>query len=183
MKIKSIGFLTAASLFMMSGAANANFLFDIYAGGTYGIGGYTLITDDNDISKSAHSYGAILGMDIPMFRLELEYNYLDTDALTMNLGLINAYFKIPTPIVKPYIGAGIGSTFDSKYEPNTTTHITIDDTIAYQGMVGITLDVPVIPFDIDVEGRVLYAPDIYAISDIETDLLQYEGRVKLRYIF
>lgn len=183
MKTKSFGILTAASIFMMMGSANANMLFDIYAGGTYGMGGYTIYTDDQDFSKSAQSYGGVLGMDIPMFRIELEYNYLDTDALTVNLGLVNAYFKIPTPIVKPYIGAGIGTTFDSKYELADHTHIKIDDTIAYQGMVGITLDIPVIPFNIDIEGRVLYAPEIYKIADIKSDLLQYDGRVKLRYIF
>lgn len=183
MNIKSFGILTAATIMLSAGAANANLLFDIYAGATYGIGGYTMFADDNDISKSSQSYGAVLGMDIPMFRVELEYNYLDSDAITANLGMVNAYFKVPTPVVKPYIGVGIGSTFDSKYEPKNTAAIDIEDTLAYQGMLGITLDVPVIPFNIDVEGRVLYAPDIYKSADIEPDLLQYEGRVKLRYVF
>lgn len=164
---------------LSAGAANANMLFDIYAGGTYGFGGYTMYTDGDNISKSSQSYGAVLGMDIPMFRVELEYNYLDADALSINTGFVNAYFKIPTPIVKPYIGAGIGSTFDSKYEPKNLGSNDIDDTMAYQGMLGITLNLPVIPFNIDVEGRVLYAPDI--MTDI--DLLQYEARAKLRYVF
>lgn len=164
---------------LSAGAANANMLFDIYAGGTYGLGGYTMYTGDHDISKSAQSYGAILGMDIPMFRIELEYNYMDTDALNINTGFVNAYFKIPTPIVKPYIGAGIGSTFDSKYEPTKGIKTDIDDVMAYQGMLGITLDLPAIPFNIDVEGRVMYVPDI--MTDV--DLLQYEGRAKLRYVF
>ncbi len=183
MKIKSFGILTAASVMLMSGAANANLLFDIYAGGTYGIGGYTLFTDGNHMSKSSQSYGAVVGLDIPMFRVELEYNYLDADAGNVNIGLINAYFKIPTPVVKPYIGVGIGSTFDSKYENIANTQIDLDDVIAYQGMLGITLNLPVVPFNIDVEGRVLYAPDFYEVADITTDLLQYEGRVKLRYVF
>ena len=183
MNIKSFGILTAASVILMTGSANANLLFDIYAGGTYGYGGYTLYTDGDDFSKSAQSYGAILGMDIPMFRIELEYNYMDTDALSLNLGLINAYFKLPTPIAKPYIGVGIGSTFDSKYEPTSTTSIEIKDVMAYQGMLGLTLDLPIIPFNIDIEGRVLYAPDLYENTNLTTDLLQYEGRVKLRYMF
>ena len=183
MKTKTLVFLTAATVAMSTGAANANLLFDIYAGGTYGIGGHTLYTDDVDTSASSQSYGAILGIDIPMFRIEAEYNYLDTDELSINLGMLNAYFKLPTPIVKPYIGAGIGTTFSSKYEPADTASIDIDDTIAYQGRLGVTLDVPVIPFNIDIEGRVLYVPDIYQVADVETDLLQYEGRVKLRYVF
>lgn len=183
MNTKSFGILTAATIILTAGAANANMLFDIYAGATYGMGGYTLFADDKDYSKSSQSYGAVLGMDIPLVRIELEYNYLDADAITANLALVNAYFKFPTPIVKPYIGAGIGSTFDSKYEPNDTTKIDIEDAMAYQGMLGITLDLPVIPFNIDVEGRVLYAPDLFQVADIEHDLLQYEGRVKLRYVF
>ena len=72
MNIKSFGILTATTIMMSAGAANANMLFDIYAGATYGIGGYTLFADDNDISKSSQSYGAVLGMDIPLFRVELE---------------------------------------------------------------------------------------------------------------
>ena len=93
MNTKSFAILTATTIMLSAGAANANMLFDIYAGGTYGIGGYTLYTNDQDISKSSQSYGAVLGMDIPMFRLELEYNYLPAAALTANLGLVNAYFK------------------------------------------------------------------------------------------
>lgn len=165
------------------GAANANLLFDVYAGGTYGVGGYTLFMDGEHESASAMSYGAVVGMDIPLFRFELEYNYMDADEFRMNSGFINAYFKVPTPVVKPYIGAGIGSTFDSEYKPAAMTPITIEDTMAYQGMLGLTLDIPVLPVDIDVEGRVLYAPDIFKTAGIEPDLLQYEGRVKLRYIF
>lgn len=183
MKIKSLGILTAATVMLSAGAANANFLFDIYAGGTYGIGGYTVFADDDHQSYSSQSYGAVLGMDIPLFRFELEYNYLDADELTMNMGLINAYFKFPVPVVKPYIGVGIGSTFSSKYEPSAAPHIDIDDTMVYQGMLGVTFDIPVIPFNIDVEGRALYAPDLYTMGDLEPDVLQYEGRVKLRYVF
>ena len=179
MNTKSFALLTATTIMLSAGAANANMLFDIYAGGTYGIGGYTMFTNGDDISKSMQSYGAVLGMDIPLFRVELEYNYLDADAIKANLGFVNAYFKLPTPVIKPYIGVGIGSTFDSKYEPADTIKTDIDDVLAYQGMLGITLKLPVIPFDIDVEGRVLYAPDI--MTDI--DLLQYEGRAKLRYVF
>ena len=182
MKTKTLGFLTTAAIMLYAGAANANLLFDIYAGGTYGIGGYTLLADKNT-SHSAQSYGAILGIDIPMFRIELEYDYVNTDDIKLNLGMVNAYFKLPTPVVKPYIGAGIGTTFASTYEPITDISIDIDDTIAYQGMLGITLDIPVIPFNIDVEGRVLYASDLFEYATEKHDLLQYEGRVKLRYVF
>ena len=116
-------------------------------------------------------------------RIELEYNYLDADMGEINLGLVNAYLKMPTPIAKPYIGVGIGSTFSSKYTPDTATEIDMDDVLAYQGMLGLTLDIPVIPFNIDIEGRALYIPNMFDIANETPDLLQYEGRVKLRYVF
>lgn len=182
MKTKTLGFLTTAAIMLTAGAANANLLFDVYAGGTFGIGGYTLFADKNE-SFSSTTYGAVLGMDIPMFRIELEYNYLDSDDATLNMGFVNGYFKLPTPVVKPYIGAGIGTTFSSEFTPVAHTTINIDDTIIYQGMLGVTLDIPVVPFNIDVEGRVIYASDLIEYMNDTADVLQYEGRVKLRYVF
>ena len=182
MKTKTLGFLTTAAIMLTAGTANANLLFDVYAGGTFGIGGYTLFADENE-SFSSTTYGAVLGMDIPMFRIELEYNYLDSDDATLNMGFVNGYFKLPTPVVKPYIGAGIGTTFSSEFTPVAHTTIDIDDTIVYQGMLGVTLDIPVVPFNIDVEGRVIYASDLIEYMNDTADVLQYEGRVKLRYVF
>ena len=68
MKTKTLGFLTTAAIMLTAGTANANLLFDVYAGGTFGIGGYTLFADKNE-SFSSTTYGAVLGMDIPMFRI------------------------------------------------------------------------------------------------------------------
>jgi histidinol-phosphate aminotransferase len=67
--------------------------------------------------------------------------------------------------------------------PTDATEIDIDDAVAYQGMLGLTFDMPVMPFNIDLEGRVLYAPDMFEIAELKPDFLQYEGRVKLRYVF
>ena len=52
-------------------------------------------------------------------------------------------------------------------------------------MLGATIDVLAIPLKFDVEGRVLYAPDIYEIPGTHTspDMLQYNVRVKARFIF
>ena len=179
MKIKSLGILTALSIMALVANANAG----LYVGGTYGMGGYTLFAEDEDISKSVQSYGGILGFDISLFRIEGEYSYLDSDDYSMNTGFLNAYVKVPIPVVKPYIGAGVGYMFDSKYEPAKDLSVDIDDTMAYQGMLGITLDLPIIPFDIDVEGRALYVPDMIEVAGKESDYVQYEGRVKLRYVF
>lgn len=183
MNPKSFAMLSTTAIMLSAGVANANLLFDIYMGGTYGIGGQTMFTDGNDISKSSTSYGAVLGMDIPLFRIELEYNYLDSDKITSNFGMVNAYFKIPTPILKPYIGAGIGMSFDAKYTPHNLPETKIDDTLAYQGMLGITFDLPAMPFNIDIEGRALYAPNMFKIANNDVKFLQYDGRVKLRYVF
>ena len=183
MKIKSLGILTAATIALGATSANANMLFDIYAGGTFGIGGYSLYDGNDFQSTASQSYGAVLGMDFPLVRIELEYNYLNKDKINLNYGFVNAYFKLPTPIVKPYIGGGLGVNSFSKYKPNDATEIDIDDAVAYQGMLGLTFDIPVIPFNIDVEGRILYTPDMIEFANEKYDFLQYEGRVKLRYVF
>ena len=183
MKLTNIGILTILSVTLMLSNANANMMFDIYTGGTFGVGGQSMFIDDKHESVSSMSYGAVLGIDIPMFRFDAEYNYLDAKDTTLNIGMLNAYFKIPSVIVKPYIGAGVGMAFSGKYEPENTTRIDMDSTAAYQAMLGITLDIPAIPFDIDVEGRALYIPDIFETDDATPDILQYDGRIKLRYIF
>ena len=82
-------------------------------------------------------------------------------------------------MVKPYLGVGVGNVFSGK----DNDFVDIDSVIAYQGMLGVTFDIPVLPIDVDVEGRVLYAADIYDIAGIKPDFLQYEGRLKLRYVF
>ena len=183
MKTKSLGILTATAIMMSAGTANAGLLVDFYAGGTFGIGGQTLFMDDDHESMSAQSYGAVFGMDLPLVRIEGEYNYTDSDDMHLNLAMVNAYLKLPTPVITPYIGAGVGTTFSSQYHLNGHTNIDIDDAIAYQGMLGVTFDLPLMPITIDVEGRVLYANDIFEYNVKDNDLLHYEGRLKIRYEF
>ncbi len=184
MKAKTPAIITATAIILGATNAHANLLFDLYTGATYGIGGHTIFSDHNHTSTSSNTYGAVLGIDIPLLRFEIEYNRLDTKTLEMNLGMTNAYFKFPTPIAKPYLGAGFGIAFNSKYNNGTNnTHTKIPDKLTYQAMVGLTLDLAILPFDIDIEGRILYAPDIFKTYDTDTNLLQYDGRIKLRYIF
>ena len=183
MNTKTALFFSVFSIILSTATANANLLFDIYAGGTYGTGGYTLFADDDHISKSSQSYGAVLGIDIPLFRLEAEYNHINADYMALNIGMVNGYFKLPTPVVKPYIGVGVGTTFESKYEPDNAPHIEMDSAVTYQGMVGITLDLPVAPIKFDVEARALYANNVFEIADTKADLVHYDIRAKIRYIF
>lgn len=87
---------------------------------------------------------------------------------------------MPTALVQPYLGAGIGMIFDGDVD---NTNIKIDDKMAYQAMLGLTFDIPVLPFKIDAEARALYANNIYTVGDIKPDMLHYDARLKIRYIF
>lgn len=179
MKLKTAGIL-ATLIVATTGSANANLLFDIYAGGTAGVGGATTFANSHARSKSAQSYGAVLGIDIPLVRIEGEYDYLTRKDFDMHAGMLNAYLKMPSAFVQPYIGAGVGVIFDGGVD---NTNIKIDDTMAYQGMLGLTFDIPVLPFKIDAEARALYAPDAFKIDNTQPDVLHYDARVKVRYIF
>lgn len=179
MKLKTASVL-AAVIITATSSANANLLFDIYAGGTAGFGGATMFADSHARSDSAQSYGAVLGIDIPLVRIEGEYDYLTHKEMDMHTAMLNAYLKMPTAFVQPYIGAGIGMIFDGSIDD---TNIKIDDKMAYQGMLGLTFDIPVLPFKIDAEARALYAPDVFKIDDFQPDVLHYDARLKIRYIF
>lgn len=168
---------------VMAGIATpafANPIWDIYAGATIGIGAQTVFVDGNNETNSAQSFGALVGVDIPLLRIEGEYNYLNESDTHAQLALLNAYFKIPSAVVIPYFGAGIGWVLEGK---NDDIHIKFDKAMAYQGMVGITLDVPVLPFKFDIEGRALYIPDIVKVAGKTPDVLHYDARAKIRYIF
>ncbi|MDL2295217.1 hypothetical protein LJC18_00135 [Lachnospiraceae bacterium OttesenSCG-928-E19] len=179
MRLKTAGLLTLATL--LGGATNANaaMLYDIYAGLTLGAGGQTIFAGDDNNSTSAAAYGAVIGMDIPLVRIELEYNYLNASESHMHVGMINAYFKMPSTVIKPYLGIGLGTVFNGDVDDT----FNIRNEPAYQGMLGLTFDIPVIPFNVDVEGRVLYAPDVFKTADAKPDLLHYDLRLKLRYVF
>lgn len=162
-----------------AGAANANLLFDAYMGATAGVGGITTFADDHTHSDMAYSYGAVAGLDIPLVRAEVEYNYLNDKDITANIAMGNVYLKMPTPLIAPYIGAGIGAMFDGDAGRGTK----MDTTAAYQGMLGLTFNVPVLPFKVDAEARALYAHNAITAGNDDADLLHYDIRAKLRYIF
>ena len=180
MKLNYTSCLVAATLLFAGTNANANMLYDIYAGATAGFGGMAMISDDDHADWSAQSYGAIAGIDLPVVRFEAEYNYLTSDKIDMHLAMGNAYVKLPgLVVVNPYIGVGIGAMIDA----DAKNHVDIDTTMAYQGMLGATFNIPTLPIKIDIEGRALYMPELYSIGHDDVDGLQYDARVKLRYIF
>ena len=181
MKLNYTSILTAATLMVAGANANAGMLFDIYAGGTAGFGGMAMYQEDHNRDWSSQSYGVIAGVDLPVVRFEAEYDYLKSDRIDMQTIMGNAYVKLPgIAVVNPYIGVGVGAMIDAKVSHYP---VDFDTTIAYQGMLGATLNIPAVPFKVDVEGRVLYMPEVYDKHDIEIDAMQYDARVKLRYVF
>ena len=179
MKLKCVA--TAAAIVMAAGAtnANANLLFDPYVGATAGVGGATLFIDHDTTTDVAQSYGAVLGLDIPLVRVEAEYNYLLHKDAKAHIVMGNAYLKMPTLLVAPYIGAGVGAIVDGSVDNGPD----MNKTAAYQGMLGLTFDIPVLPFKIDAEARALYAHNVFSVADDDANILHYDIRAKLRYIF
>ena len=188
MKINSLSVISLLSVLTFGTSANAGVVADFFIGGMVGAGGQTLFTHDEHDSAASKLLGAMIGVDIPAFRIEGEYNYIDSKDLDTNTAMLNAYFKVPSTLIQPYIGGGIGMLFSGKHKITTedvTTKYNIDSTAAYQAMLGATIDILAIPVKFDVEGRVLYAPDIYKVEATNTtpDLMEYNVRVKMRYMF
>ncbi|MBO4480259.1 MAG: hypothetical protein J5742_01365 [Alphaproteobacteria bacterium] len=179
MKLKT-SIILCSLITATSAPAIANPVWDLYAGVFVGAGGQTVFIDDKDETNSAQSFGAMFGLDLPVFRIEAEYNYINESDSHANLAMLNAYFKMTSTVVKPYFGLGVGAMFNGE---NDKTHIDLDTSAAYQGMLGVTFSVPALPFKFDVEGRALYIPDIAKVGDDKPDLLHYDARIKIRYVF
>ena len=188
MKINSLSIISVIAVLTPLANANAGAIVDFYTGAMVGVGGQVLFLDHHDKTDSAFTLGALVGVDIPLFRIEAEYNHLASSDINANTAMLNAYFKVPSMLVTPYIGAGAGMVFDGKYSEtieNVKTTYKFDTSPAYQGMLGLTIDVPVAPLKFDIEGRALYAPKVYeiALSGEKPDFLQYDVRLKMRLIF
>ena len=188
MKINSLSLISVVSVLTCASAANASVLADFYVGGMVGAGGTTLLSNHKNSTDSATMLGAIAGMDLPIFRIEGEYDYFNSADLDTNAGMINLYAKMPSTVILPYIGAGAGMVFGGKHSitsEGVTTEHNVDSTTAYQAMLGATIDILKLPLKFDVEGRILYAPNIYkdTVTGATPDMLQYGVRAKMRYIF
>jgi len=188
MKINSLSIISMLSVLTCGAAANAGVVTDFYVGTMVGAGGHTIMVKDSHKSTSSRLIGAIAGIDIPVFRIEAEYNYIDSSDLDTNSAMLNGYVKVPSTLVQPYIGAGFGTVFGGKHTVNNAgvkTKHNLDSTAAYQGMLGATIAILAVPLKFDVEGRFLYAPDIYTVTGTDTkpDLIEYNARIKMRYVF
>ena len=159
-------------------AANAK-VADMYAGASLGLsalhsGGENFITQ---------SYGAMFGLDMPVFRAEVEYNYLSGNRKSMdinnNMAMLNGYAKLmKTPMIKPYVGAGVGMVFGGKVSGNGVS-TDLNSRVAYQGMLGFQTNIPATDLYVDLEYRMAYANKIAPDADFWLN----EIRVKLRYVF
>jgi opacity protein-like surface antigen len=154
---------------------------DIYTGVMVGQG--TAFADD--YAHGGGSFGGMLGISVSTFRGEIEYNYIYgrrsagkvfayDSKIKAHSGMLNGYILMPTPMIKPYIGAGIGSVFAGEISNQD-----ISPRMAYQGMVGLQLKVPFLPLFADVETRVLYSGRVTQ----DYSLTQWDGRLKVRYAF
>lgn len=151
---------------------------DYYAGAEFGAGSGMIFDSGNHKSAASTSFGLFAGIDIPVFRFEAEYRHIDGNNLHTNQAMINAYFKMISTVVHPYIGAGVGTIFGG----HGIDDASVSTTAGYQGMLGLTFDLPAMPLVFDVEARALYVPDIYDFNK-SPDLLNYGGNIKLRYVF
>lgn len=164
-------------------------VIDIYAGGELGTGSsvtYVPSAMGSDWKKTAQSYGAMIGIDIPLLRAEAEYNYIHSKNVDLHAGMINGYVKFGVlPFATPYIGVGIGEVFGGTLTDNGGSEADADSSTAYQAMLGLQFDIPATPVFVDIEGRVFYADSIYSVPAINKDVgfTQYDIRAKIRYVF
>ena len=185
MKINLTTSLSVLTLLAGMSTASAGVMADLYVGGIVGAGGQTIFTSNDNKTDSAMLFGANMGIDIPLFRLEAEYNRLHSADLDTNTGMVNAMFKVPSTVIQPYFGIGAGVLFDGKHKIAENIEYQLDSSVAYQAMLGATLDILTLPIKFDIEAHALYAPNIYEIKETNTtpDMLQYNIRFKMRYIF
>jgi opacity protein-like surface antigen len=182
MKLNSKIFMAGILATTVTGAASANPVIDVYAGGMFGAGGTSVYWDGQHENESAKSFGAVVGIDIPLLRIEAEYNHITNDVFDTNDAMLNAYFKMMSTMIHPYFGLGVGSVFGG-HADYTGVKTDVKSSVAYQSMLGLTFDILAAPIKFDIEGRVLYAPNFMEIGKDKPDMLQYDARLKLRYVF
>jgi len=179
MKLKTSIILCAVT--MATGApAFAASAFDLYSGILFGVGAETTFIGNASDTRSAQSFGAVFGIDLPAFRIDAEYNYLNSSDSHASVAFVNAYFKMPSTVIHPYAGVGVGIEFAGK---NDKHNFDFDAAAAYQGIFGVTIETPALPLKFDVEGRAVYIPDIAKFNGQYPDLLHYDARIKIRYMF
>ncbi|MGI5845799.1 MAG: hypothetical protein ACOX7D_01260 [Alphaproteobacteria bacterium] len=181
----------ALFLYCVFGGANAS----LYIGATGGIGSQQYKYDGvvslyvEDFDESVKSYGVLIGLDVPIFRIEAEYNRLDSKFVKTNLAMVNVLLKVfPTSVITPYLGVGTGMQFGGEVEQPGGMIYDANNTRAIQGMLGLTFSIPETSMKIDAEARAVYMSDFIPVEEVtpvsgSVDTVNYEGRIKIRYQF
>lgn len=180
MKLKT-SIILCSLITVATAPAVAGSAFDLYGGISVGAGAQTMFGDGQNETNTSQSFGTMFGLEIPLFRAELEYTYLGESNSHTNIGFVNAYFKMPSTAIRPYFGLGIGIMFDGKED--VVYDKEFDTKAAYQGMLGVTIDVPKLPFKFDIEAHAIYIPDVLRFENERPDIFHYEAKLKLRYLF
>ncbi len=175
--------ITGAAIAFGATSANA-LIFDPYAGVGFGVGEAKL-TDFGGLvesaAKSSTSYSAFVGAEILMFRIEAEYDYINSDYIDYQTVMANGYIEMPIPVIKPYFGLGVGVITDAKIIGGFVE--VESNKPMYQVMAGVEVDAPVLPFAFDVEGRLKTASNLYTFGPSSPDFYQFELRGKVKYQF
>ncbi|MCL2369227.1 MAG: hypothetical protein FWC83_00960 [Alphaproteobacteria bacterium] len=142
-------------------------IVDLYVGLSAGMG--SAIIDNS--GNTSQNFGIMAGIDVPIFRAEIEYSFLTTNHFDAHLGMANVYLKAPIPVITPYVGGGFGRVFGGTNG--------VESGPAWQGMIGLQMDAQFLPLLFDLEGRVLHVSEIvpgHSMTDVS-------ARVKVRYRF
>lgn len=161
----------------------------LYFGAGYGSSDVSLKSGGTKISPNKESgvFNAYVGYSIdlpiiPYIKAEFSYTRAEFEKTgvydaTSNTYMINGYMGIPQPIpfLKPYIGAGVGSTqIKNAGKSNSGT--------TYSGMIGLDVSIPLIPLKPGVEYKYTKATDI-DLSGGKVDYTNSQVYFKLVYGF
>ena len=93
---------------------------------------------------------------------------LQSDGNTSALALmVNGYVNLPVPLLKPYVGVGVGGArvdFSGISANDETLFDEAEWKLAYQGMLGVRFSVPFLPINLMAEYR------YFATSDLEAKM-------------
>ncbi len=177
-------FVAAPAMAEFYGAigAGANLRTDVNVSGT-GI--------DFDMHTDPGFAGSLaVGYQIPSWwhvRAEAEYLYMSgnivnhpiSDALQFrtNAVMANVYLPIPIPVVQIYAGAGIGMMQSTGYDKDADVGNTSDYDVAYQAIVGIEFELPVIKA-LGIEARYLRGQANFPGVEVSADNWLLMARVR-----
>jgi len=111
------------------------------------------------VSYNSLSDNAVLPVATTSGNVDSKFN---TSLSLLSVGVGIEYTFLPTPIIKPYIGANVVMNFISgneKYDNNIIPEAKLNSTsrLGLDLGVGTLIDIPVLPFSLDVEAKYRFA--------------------------